>query len=162
MPDPHDASLSPGPGPIVLVVDDERTPRSIICRMVRGLGYQVVSCPGGREALRFLQAYPREVRVLIADVAMPRMDGGELVERARDLDPSLRVVLMAEPGDARAAALLEGYRDLPLLSKPVGFGDLYRKLEELVGIPPRPTSHPPSMEAPASRPRRRSSGHHEV
>jgi CheY-like chemotaxis protein len=146
------------PTPLVLVVDDELTPRSLIARMVRSIGYQARSCPSGKAALRFLAAHPRAVRLLLADLGMPRMDGGELAERAKDLDPSLRVMLMADPRDPRVGGLLSGYRDLPFLPKPVSFGDLAEKLERLLGIPTAPASAPPSM-ASGRRPRRHSGQH---
>jgi CheY-like chemotaxis protein len=145
------------PGPLVLVVDDELTPRSIVSRMLRTLGYPVRSCPAARDALRFIQSHPGEVRLLLTDMIMPRMDGGELVERALDLDPALRVGLMAGREDAHAAALMTGYRDLPFLSKPVEFGALARLVGELVGPPGRPEAEPRTMR-PARR--RRVSGHH--
>ena len=161
-----DILLSIPPEPLVLVVDDELTPRSIVCRMVRTLGYQVRSCSGGREALRFLETHPREVRLLLADLLMPRMDGGELAERALDLDPGLRVLLMVGPGDPHAADLLAGYRDLPCLAKPVTFGALAGKLDELLGAPSSLPVYPPSMGPPrtagSARSRRRTSGRHEV
>ena len=62
-------------GTLVLVVDDELTPRSIVSRMLRTLGYPVRSCPAARDALRFLESHPREVRLLLTDLIMPRMDG---------------------------------------------------------------------------------------
>jgi CheY-like chemotaxis protein len=143
-------------GPLVLVVDDEPEARSTLSRMVRGLGYRVQACAGGREALVYLEAHRREVWLLLADLAMPSMDGGELVERARDLDPTLRVALLAEPGEPELAELLAGYRDLPVLTKPVGFSDLYARLRELLG--------PPAISPRQARPRssRRPSGRHEV
>jgi two-component system cell cycle response regulator CpdR len=158
-----DPVLPLAPEPLVLVVDDELTPRSIVCRMVRTLGYQARSCSGGRDALRFLEAHPREARLLLADLLMPRMDGGELAERALDLDPGLRVLLMVGPGDPHAADLLAGYRDLPCLAKPVEFGALAGKLDELLGAPASPPDYPPSMGPPREGPtraRRRTSGRH--
>jgi CheY-like chemotaxis protein len=158
----EDAKVLPlDPGPLVLVVDDELIPRSIVRRMVWTLGYPARSCRSGREALRFLKAHPGAVRLLVADLGMPNMDGGELAERARDLDPSLCVVLMASPGDARVLELLPGYRDLPLLAKPVSFGALHEQLEELLGAPPGTPNYPP-VAPPRVRPRGRTSGHHEV
>ena len=68
-------------GPLVLVVEDEATPRATLTRWIDALGYQVRSCPSGPAALRFLKAHPRKVRLLLTDLAMPLMDGGELVER---------------------------------------------------------------------------------
>jgi len=143
-------------GPLVLVVDDEPDARAAICRMVRGLGYRAQACASGREALDYLETHRREVRLLLADLAMPQMDGGELVERARDLDPTLRVALLAEAGEAEVNELLAGYRDLPVLTKPVGFSDLYGRLRELLGPP---ALSPNRQTRPRSR---RPSGRHEV
>ena len=148
-------------GPLVLVVDNERATRSAVCRMIRGLGYRVQTCQGSHEALRYLQAHPREVRLLLADVDLPRMDGGELVERAKDLDPGLRVALMVGRGGARIEELLSGYQDVPRLSKPIGFAELYGRLRELLGPPAMSPTRPSSSPA---RPRssRRPSGKHEL
>ena len=155
MPPAEDDVLSFAHGPLVLVVEDDATQRSEVCRMIRGFGYPVRSAAAGGEALRFLTEQPREVRLLIADLGMPGMDGGELAERARDLDPAIRVLLLVDPGDSQAAELAAGYRDLPSLAKPVTFGDLYRKTQELVGPPAGPPERP-------GRPRTRSrrSGQH--
>jgi CheY-like chemotaxis protein len=89
MPEEDVKVLPLDPGPMVLVVSNEPDDRSILRRMVWTLGYPARSCRSGREALRFLKANPRAVRLLMTDLAMPRMDGGELAERALDLDPSL-------------------------------------------------------------------------
>jgi FixJ family two-component response regulator len=88
------------------------------------------------------------------------MDGGELAERAKDLDPTLIVMLMAGPTDPHAGDLLSGYGDLPFVPKPVSFTDLAEKLERLLGIPAQPTSPPRSMASARRRERRRPSGSH--
>ena len=129
--------------------------------MVRGLGYRVQACRSGRDALQFLRENPGEVRLLIADLGMPNMDGGELAERALDLDRSLRVLLLADPTDARSLELVPGYGDMPRVTKPVTFDRLADRMEELLGAP-RPAAYPPSMGPPRGRSRRRSSGHHEM
>jgi CheY-like chemotaxis protein len=157
----EDVKIVPlNPGPLVLVVDDEARPRSIITRMVRSLGYQARSCHSGRSALGFLKAHPRAVRLLLTDLGMPRMDGGELAERAKDLDPRLIAVLMADPEDPHLQDLLRGYAGFPFVPKPVSFADLAEKLERLLGIPEAPTTSPPSMDPLRSR-RRRTSGQHQ-
>ena len=148
------------PGPLVLVVDDDQPDRIAVTRMVRGLGYQARSCRRGPDALRFIQQHPRVVRVLVADLGMAGMDGGELLERALDADPTLRAILMADLNDPGTAELLHGYRDLPILLKPIRFPDLYGALVALVG-PPRHGAAPASVHAPSQRTRRRTSGHHE-
>jgi CheY-like chemotaxis protein len=148
--------------PLVLVVDDDPTPRAAVCRMVRGLGYRAKSLESARHALRYLDAHRGSVRLLLADVGMPGMDGAELAERAKDLDPRLQIALLAD-AEGETGELLAGYRDLPVLAKPVGFGDLYGFLREKLG-PPSLTPAPPMPPAVSGRARstRRTSGRHEV
>lgn len=122
--------------PAVLIVDDEETPRSLAWRIVRGLGYQAHTARDGREALRYLRQHPGEVRLVLADLVMPYMDGGELAERARDLQPRLPVVLMSTKPEGDAAALVAAYPELPFLEKPLTPDALTRVLIQSLGPAP--------------------------
>jgi CheY-like chemotaxis protein len=103
--------------------------------MVRGIGYPAHSARDGREALRCLRQHPGETRLLIADLVMPLMDGGELGERACELQPRLAVVLMSADPLGVDAELLAGYPEFRVLTKPVAFARLYEVLVELLGPP---------------------------
>jgi two-component system, cell cycle sensor histidine kinase and response regulator CckA len=128
-------TAQPRSSPVVLVVEDESTPRAEISRMVRGLGYRVRTARNGREALRYLAQHPGEVRLVLSDVIMPYMDGGELAERAHDLQPGLKLVLMSGSAVGPAAEVLRAYPELPFLKKPFGFAELYGVLSWQVGPP---------------------------
>ncbi len=117
--------------PTVLVVDDEPTPRTMICRMLLALGYRVRIANDPREALRVLQQHRREIKLVLTDVATPDMDGGELAERARHLDPRVRVVLMSR-GPRNGSC-----PELPYLEKPLTSVALQRVLVPLLS--PHPT-----------------------
>jgi two-component system, cell cycle sensor histidine kinase and response regulator CckA len=119
----------------VLIVDDEETPRSTTCRMVRALGYQAQAARDGREALRYIQQHPGEIRLVLADVIMPYMDGGELAERVRDLHPRLPIVLMSAFPVGEIAELIAAYPELPFLEKPFSTETLHRVLTPLLGPP---------------------------
>jgi two-component system cell cycle sensor histidine kinase/response regulator CckA len=123
--------------PTVLIVDDEETPRAVTCRMVRALGYQACTARDGREALRFLQQHPGEVRLVLTDVVMPYMDGCELAERARDLHPRLPIVLMSSHPVEDIGELIAGYPELPFLAKPFTTERLHQVLTPLLGAPPK-------------------------
>ncbi len=123
--------------PTVLIVDDEETPRAVTCRMVRALGYQAHSARDGRQALRYLQQHPGEIRLLLTDVVMPYMDGGELAERARDLQPRLPIVLMSSHPLENIGELLAGYPEIPFLAKPFTTEKLSQMLTPLLGASPR-------------------------
>ena len=121
--------------PTVLIVDDEETPRSVTCRMVRAIGYQAHTARDGREALRYLQQHPGEIRLLLTDVVMPYMDGGELAERARDLHPRLPIVWMSAYPLGEVEELIAAYPELPFLAKPFTTEKLYQVLTPLLGSP---------------------------
>ena len=125
-------------GPLILVVDDDQPDRIAATRMVRGLGYPARSFRQGRDALQFVERHPQVARVLLADLGMPLMDGGELVERALDADPTMRAALMADRGDPAAA---------------------YAVLTRLAGLPPHVAeAQPASISAATQWNRRRTSG----
>ena len=162
MPDRSPPTPPPGhTGPLVLVVDDDQPERVAATRMVRGLGYPARSFRQGRDALEFVLRHPQVARVVLADLGMPLMDGGELVERIVDADRTVRAVLMVDPRDPTAAELREGYRDVASLQKPLRFADLYAVLTALVVPPPHGVEpHPVSITAASPWTRRRSSGQH--
>jgi CheY-like chemotaxis protein len=149
-PEHHDI-LPLDPRPLVLVVDDELAARSLLSRMVRILGYQVRSSPGGAPALRFIHQHPGAVHLVLTDLAMPRMDGGELAERVRDRAPEVHVALVAPADDPDADDLLAGYADLPRLTKPVELTDLAELLLALLGPPVSPAFQPPSIRRVMAR-----------
>jgi DNA-binding NtrC family response regulator len=135
MPAPAEFRVTPlYPKPCVLVVDDEFTPRSIICRIVRNWA---IRCRRRRTAgtRSATQQHPNEIRLLLADLAMPVMDGGELAERACEIQPMLKIAIMSTDPDGHDAELLGGYPEFRVLQKPVAFERLYRLLGELVGPP---------------------------
>jgi len=66
----------------VLVVDDSSTARKFVCGLLRLHLYQVVEAADGVEAIKALLAHP-DIKMLITDYTMPRMDGFELVKTIR-------------------------------------------------------------------------------
>jgi CheY-like chemotaxis protein len=154
----HDVRSRPAPrGPLVLVVDEELTRRSILSRMIRAFGYSVRNCATSRDALQFLREHRGEARLLIADLMLPGMDGGELVERALDLDPSLRVLLTVDTDNPDAVELHAGYHDFAWVRKPITFTALANRLDELFGRRLLPSYASPI--GPPARPWRRSGQH---
>jgi CheY-like chemotaxis protein len=149
------------PKPLVLVVDDDPVACSSVSRMARTLGYAAQCCSSGASALAFLRDAPTLVKVVLADMGMPRMDGGELAERLQDCNPRLPVVLMAARDDPYVGDLLAGYADFPFLPKPVRLGPLAQVLAACLksGVPRPARSSRPSGAAEG---RRRLSGQHSV
>ena len=157
---PHDGDILPlDPRPLVLVVEDDPVLCSIIARMVGLLGYAAEACGDGRSALAYVQRSFQGVRLVLADLGMPGMDGGELAERLQDLNPRLPVVLMADRHDPDIGDLLAGYADFPFLPKPVTTSALAELLSRQLGPPVPLREQRPSRPAKV---RHRTSGQQSI
>src|SRR5205814_5843451 len=65
----------------ILIAEDDRDSRELLCWMLQKLGYQVIATTNGKEAW---EAFRRgRFRLVISDVLMPELDGLELCRRIR-------------------------------------------------------------------------------
>jgi CheY-like chemotaxis protein len=78
----------------IMVVDDEVSVGNFIGEVLRDAGYEVALFNESPRALRHLQAHHQDVAVLITDQNMPLMNGQELAEQSKALNPDLPVVLI--------------------------------------------------------------------
>ena len=112
----------------VLLVEDDEQFRRTAALLLEDLGYTVIGEPDGPSALKSLEVYP-DVDILFTDMVMPGgMNGHELAQRARELQPGLPVLLAS--GYPRNA-FSEGRR-FPLLSKPYTDVDLARMVRAVL------------------------------
>lgn len=101
-PVPHAATpLTPRSSARVLVVDDEPELLELTKILLVQLGYAVSAYPTGEAALT--QLVDGSIDLLVSDIVMPGMGGGELVRRARELQPGLPVLFLS--GFAETPAL---------------------------------------------------------
>jgi CheY-like chemotaxis protein len=119
--------------PVVLIVESSEHTRAGLCRVARALGYEARGARSAPHALRILRRYPRLFQVVLADACLPGMDGGELDERVRELEPHAKIALTTDDPNGRAANLLAAYPELPVLQKPVGAQELGTLLRQLAG-----------------------------
>jgi two-component system cell cycle sensor histidine kinase/response regulator CckA len=76
----------------VLVVDDESLVLTMAETILSDFGYKVLTASNGQKALAVLNQPGTKVDLVITDLVMPGMGGRELMERIRQLDPSLPVM----------------------------------------------------------------------
>ena len=105
---------------MVLVVDDERDSRDLLAALLAGYGAEVLQCDSAAGAWKTLaEAKGRPVQLVVADIAMPDVDGYELIARIRQAGeciPALAVSAYARPEDRRRAlaAGYDGYACKPI------------------------------------------------
>jgi len=134
----------------ILVVEDEPAVRAVTERFLRLQGYDVHTVSGGQEALAFLREFPRQIDLLLTDVVMPGMNGRQLVELARQMQPSLAVMYLTGYDDGAHAR--QGLTDTGavLLEKPVSPEALAQTVRQvlLAADGDRPSSDRPPIIRP--------------
>lgn len=87
----------------ILVVDDTRTTRKVLARMLSIQQYVVVEAGSGAEALALLDAHP-DLELVVSDYYMPDMDGFELARKIRRSHPNVRLIGISSSTDRKTSA----------------------------------------------------------
>jgi signal transduction histidine kinase/integral membrane sensor domain MASE1/ActR/RegA family two-component response regulator len=88
-------SLIRGDGELVLLVDDEPVILKTTTQVLVAFGYRVIVAGNGVEALELVKLHRSKIGVVVTDMMMPVMDGRELVESLRNLEPDLPVITVS-------------------------------------------------------------------
>ena len=89
----------------VLLVEDEDTLRRIGSRVLERLGFTVLSAASGREALALVEAAKPPLDLVVTDLVMPGMDGGQVASALAALYPGIRVLFVSGYSDEAAGRL---------------------------------------------------------
>ena len=96
------------PKKVILCVDDNEQELSVLSFMLSTNGYRVVSASNGQEAIGIFTETP--VDLVLADYAMPQMNGSQMVERMKQIASHVPMILLGDPmrmgGEIHAADAL--------------------------------------------------------
>ena len=114
----------------VLVVEDEDGVRAPVRRILVAHGYRVLEASDGPSAIEIAEHHAGKIDLLLTDVVMPGMNGGELARRLRLLRPGIRVVFMS--GYSAEAVATHGVLSpgAAFLQKPFSVEELLERLRE--------------------------------
>jgi PAS domain S-box-containing protein len=143
----------------VLVVDDETFVTEVTGKMLKRLGYQVLTAANGADALKIYGEKGSGIDLVILDMIMPEMSGQETFRRLKSMNPGVRAILSSGysiDGQARSV-LNEGCA--AFLQKPFTLASLSEKIREvldreaaLAGDPGKKVSPERSWEPPVDSP----------
>ncbi len=77
----------------ILLVDDEVTIRVLGRRMLERLGFSVLVATNGNEAIELFRQHSSRISCVLLDLTMPDLNGREVFEEIRRLDPGVKVIL---------------------------------------------------------------------
>jgi CheY-like chemotaxis protein len=116
----------------VLVVEDHAGARSMVARMLRGLGYTVLTAETAALGLEHLERRAGDVDLLLTDVVLSGIGGRELSEVVAERYPSVRVLFASGYTDDATLKKRFAEEGLPLLPKPFTREALARKVREVL------------------------------
>ena len=127
-----DTALPRGRGRILLV-DDQEPVREVAKDMLEALGYEVITAADGLEGVSRYRDLWREIDLVILDMVMPNMSGGDCFLRMKEINPKARVVLSSgySMDGAIQGVMNEGI--LAFIQKPYRLEELSRVVGTAVG-----------------------------
>jgi signal transduction histidine kinase/ActR/RegA family two-component response regulator len=118
----------------VLVVEDDEAVRNVAGKMLRSLGYRVLTAADGAAALRWLEQGVRP-DVLVSDVLMPGMTGPELAAEVQRLHPAVRIMYVSGHMDDPALHRHVRTPGVAVLPKPFTADAIAQAVRELLDGP---------------------------
>ena len=94
-----------GAGETILIVDDMKSQREIVCHMLKTLGYKAKSVPSGEDAVTYMQTNQADL-ILLDMIMAPGINGRETYEKILKIHPSQKAIItsgFAETNEVKAA-----------------------------------------------------------
>jgi len=125
------AKLIKGSGTL-LIVDDEELVLNVGVNMLEKLGYTVLAAKNGTEAVDIFEANKDKIKMVVLDIIMPDMGGGEVYDKIKAINPDVKVLLSSGYSvDGQAIELLERGCD-GFMQKPFTLEELSGKITQIM------------------------------
>jgi len=116
----------------VLLIDDEDIIIDIGGQILERLGYRTLMARSGEEAIEIYQANKNEINIVILDMIMPDMGGGETYDRLKKINPEIKVLLSSGFSiDGQASEIINRGCNA-FIQKPFNVEQLSRKIRGIL------------------------------
>jgi CheY-like chemotaxis protein len=119
----------------VLLVDDEELVLGVSKELLEVMGYHVLAAKDGKEAVEIYRKNQDDIDIVVLDMVMPGMGGGEVFDRLKGINPNVRVLLangFAVNGEA-TQILERGCNGF--IQKPFNMNELSEEIEQIMNMP---------------------------
>jgi signal transduction histidine kinase len=113
----------------ILLVDDEKDIREVLCLSLVDMGYTVFKAENGVQALRLFQEV--QPLIVLTDIKMPNMDGIDLLRKIKRENPETEVVMITGHGDMDLAVKSLKYEATDFITKPINIAALEISLQRV-------------------------------
>jgi CheY-like chemotaxis protein len=114
---------------LVLVVDDEPSVRAVTIRALRLFGFETLEASDGFEGVESFREHADEIRCVLLDMTMPRMNGEETFIAMKEIRPDARILLMSGYAEQEVADRFKDRGLSGFIQKPYELGALRDALQ---------------------------------
>ena len=114
----------------ILLVDDEDVVRTVLSKLVRSLGFQVIEASDGVQAVELFSEHKDSVRLVLMDMTMPRMSGMDAFMKMQEIDPEARVIIVSGHSAESTSSEMMKLGVRKVLQKPVRLSILSDAIRE--------------------------------
>jgi two-component system cell cycle sensor histidine kinase/response regulator CckA len=116
----------------ILLVDDEEMILEVGQDLLEAMGYRVLLSGGGKEAMEIYKKNRGEIDIVVLDMVMPHMGGGEVYDRIKEIDPNVKVLLSSGYSiNGEASEILQRGCN-GFIQKPFSMKELSGKIREIL------------------------------
>jgi CheY-like chemotaxis protein len=116
----------------ILLVDDEEMIIDVGDEILQEMGYRVLSARGGKEAIEIYEKEQDNIDMVILDMIMPDVGGGEAYDKIKRINPNAKVLLSSGYSiDGEASQILERGCN-GFIQKPFGMKQLSQTIREVL------------------------------
>ncbi len=118
----------------ILLVDDEETVRSVCGQMLEQMGFDVIMAEDGPQAIEVFRNNADEIKCVLLDMTMPKMNGAQTYEALYEIEPKINVIISSGYNEEEVAENFVNKNISGFLQKPFNVEVLSKKIRSALGI----------------------------
>ena len=128
------ATQPPATAGAILVVEDEQIARLVAQKILEKFKFKVFTARDGEEGVQVFREHADEIKLVLLDLTMPKMNGEQAVQEIRRIDPEARIILASGYNERHAIARFSGQGLAGFIQKPYPPNVLIEKVREVLEV----------------------------
>ena len=119
-------------GQLVVLVDDEEAMREIGTEILEAEGYRVATASNGMEAVEIYRKQWKDIALVILDLVMPKMDGGQTYLELKRINSDVKCVFCTGFASDAIITQLLAEENIPAIQKPFRHAEFLQIVQEVL------------------------------
>jgi len=116
----------------ILIIDDDLSISELLTEVLNGFGYATFTATDSQEGIELFEQQKDEIKLVISDVAMPKLNGPEVMQKIREIKPEMPFIFITGYQDASDEAILSDKTQMML--KPFDYVELSHRIKDILSF----------------------------